>query len=283
MPSDDRAGSGAAHPATRVILWVDLVLLVLAGSQLNIHPDQTGEFFAWVIGVTLTAAFLGAGYWVALPSLLLAVRTRTWRRVRVALIMALTLVTTELVVTVQDFEPFLLFDAPGMARAAAWIWVVGYFTLPPLNLAAILLNRGRGPAQPPERPMAGWAVGVLGAYALVLAVLGVGLLLFSGTFDSVWPWPVTKLTAGAISGWMFTLAAGCAWAVRERDWATFRIALPFYLLWFVAQLITAARFSDDLVDGPRPVVYFAALAGSLVVFAAIGWLHERGARAVAGA
>ena len=263
-----------------MILWIDLVLLALAGSQLNIHPDRTGEFFAWFIAVPLTAAFLGAGYWVALPSLVMAIRRTRWAEIRLVLFMGLTLVTTELIVTVQDFRPFLLFDAPVLARIAAWVWVIGYFVLPPLNLAAVLVNRRtatpRASTAPTLRP---WALAVLAVYAVLLTVFGLGMLFLSGTFDGIWPWPVTKLTAGAISGWLLALAVGCWLGLRERAWTAFRIVVPFYVLWFLAQLLNAFRFREDMVGGAGTTAYMIALAVSAVVFTAIGWVHARAARA----
>jgi hypothetical protein len=122
---------------------------------------------------------------------------------------------------------------------------------------------------------------VLAGYALVLTFVGLGMLFFSGTFKSVWPWPVNRLTAGAVSGWMFTLAAPCWWGVRERSWAVFRIVAPFYVLWFTFQMVNVARFGDDLSGGAGPVVYVIALAVSLVVFASIAWIHERAFRTAA--
>ncbi len=280
--ADDRAQAGLVHPATRVILWVDLILLLAAGAQLNLNPARTGELFAWLIPVTLTAAFLGIGYWVAAPSLIMAVRNPRWAEVRIVLIAALTLVTTELIVTVQDFEPFLLSDAPGLAMLAAWIWVIGYFVLPPVNAIAILVNRGTATPRPPGAlPLRPWAVAVLVVYAVTLTVFGLGMLFFSGTFDSLWPWPVSRLTAGAISGWLLLLAMACWWGLRERYWAAFRIVVPFFVLWSLFQLVNAARFSDDLVEGVRPVAYVVGLAVTMVVFVAIGWVHERAARASA--
>jgi hypothetical protein len=276
VAANDRAEAGVAHPATRVILWIDLVLLFLAGAQLNIHPDRTGEFFAWVIPVTLTAAFLGIGYWAAIPSLIMAVRNRRWGEVRLVLFMGLTLVTVELIVTVQDFSPFLLSDAPMLAMIAAWIWVIGYIVLPPLNAVAVLLNRQTAIPRPPTttvlRP---WTLGVLGIYAVVLTGFGLGMLFFSGTVDGIWPWPVSKLTAGAISGWLLALAVGCWWGLRDRIWATFRIVTPFYVLWFLGQLVTVVRFREDLVGGASGVAYMVALGVSAVLFAAIGWVHAR--------
>ena len=282
VAASDRARAGAIHPVTRVILWVDLFLLLAAGAQLNLNPARTGELFAWLIPVTLTAAFLGIGYWVAAPSLIMAVRATRWAEVRLVLIAALTLTTVELIVTVQDFEPFLLSDAPGLAMLAAWIWVIGYFTLPPVNAIAILVNRGTDRTPPPGALMLRpWALGVLAVYAVTLTVFGLGMLFFSGTFDSLWPWPVTRLTAGAISGWLLLLAM-VSWAgLRERTWEAFRIVVPFYVLWSLFQLVNAARFNDDLVEGARPVAYVVAQTVTIVVFAAIGVIHERAARAAA--
>ena len=277
----DRAQAGVSHPATRVILWVDLVLLLLAGAQLNLNPSRTGELFAWLIPVTLTAAFLGVGYWVAAPSLIMAVRNPRWAEVRIVLIAALTLTTTELIVTVQDFEPFLLSDAPALAMVAAWIWVIGYFVLPPVNAIAIIVNRSTEPRLSSAMPLRPWALAVLAVYAVTLTVFGLGMLFFSGTLDSIWPWPVSKLTAGAISGWLLLLAMVSWWGLRERAWAAFRIVVPFFVLWSLFQLVNVARFNDDLVDGAGPVMYVIALAVTMVVFLVIGVVHERAARASA--
>lgn len=282
MSRDERSEAGLAHPATRVILWIDLILLINAGAQLNLHPDRTGDFFAWAIPVTLTAAFLGIGYWSAVPSLAMAVRTRRWVEVRIVLIAALALMTTELIATLRDFGPFQLTDAPGLARVSAWVWVIGYIALPPLNAIGLFLNRNTDTARPQTatvlRP---WALVVLAVYAVTLTVLGLGLLFLSNTFDAVWPWHLSRLTAGAISGWLLLFAVSCWWGLRERVWAAFRIVIPFCVLWSAFQLVNVARFNDDLVDGPRPVVYVIALGFTLVVFAAIGLIHERAARTTA--
>lgn len=198
------------------------------------------------------------------------------------LIAALALMTTELIATLRDFDRFLLSDGPALARVSAWVWVIGYIVLPPLNALGILVNRKTATPRSSTAPMLRpWALGVIAVYGVGLTVLGLGMLFFSGTFDAVWPWPVTRLTAGAISGWLLLIAATCWWGLRERDWAAFRIVIPFYVLWFGFQLVNVARFRDDLVDGPRPLVYVIALAVSLLVFAAMGWIHERAPRSTA--
>jgi hypothetical protein len=80
---------------------------------------------------------------------------------------------------------------------------------------------------------------------------------------------------------LLLLAVACWWGLRERYWAAFRIVVPFFVLWSLFQLVNAARFREDLVDGPIPVAYVVALAVTMVVFAAIGLVHERAARASA--
>jgi hypothetical protein len=50
-------------PTMRRMLYIAATLVFIAGIQLFVLTEHTDRFFAWTIGVPLTAAFLGAGYW----------------------------------------------------------------------------------------------------------------------------------------------------------------------------------------------------------------------------
>ena len=72
------AGARTLAPGMRRILNVAGTLVFLAGIQLFVLSTATDRFFAWTIGVPLTAAFLGVGYWASVALEWLAAREKTW-------------------------------------------------------------------------------------------------------------------------------------------------------------------------------------------------------------
>src|SRR5207247_8609065 len=69
----------------RWLLYAASTLVFLAGLQLTVFPEQTDTYFAWTITPPVTAAFLGAAYWAAVPVALIAARQKFWARARVGL------------------------------------------------------------------------------------------------------------------------------------------------------------------------------------------------------
>src|SRR5438552_4484959 len=72
-------------PLMRVALGVGAFLVFLAGVQLFVLTNRTEHWFAWTIAVPLTAAFLGAFYWTAIPLAALSATRRHWADARVAI------------------------------------------------------------------------------------------------------------------------------------------------------------------------------------------------------
>src|SRR5947208_16802620 len=68
----------------RWLLYAASALVFLAGLQLSLLTEQTDTYFAWTIAPPLTAAFLGAAYWAAVPVELIAAREPVWAKARVA-------------------------------------------------------------------------------------------------------------------------------------------------------------------------------------------------------
>jgi hypothetical protein len=66
-----KAGSVASPlpllPITRLSFLFSIFLATVAGIQLYVLSTRTADFFAWTIGVPLTAAFLGAFFWANTP------------------------------------------------------------------------------------------------------------------------------------------------------------------------------------------------------------------------
>src|ERR1700686_2912159 len=98
LRSHDRETS-LTTPAMRVVFVLGAVFVAFAGLQLYVLAEATDRFFAWTIGLPLTAASLGAYYWTAMIVSLLSWRERQWANARVGVIggfvfLLLTLSTT---------------------------------------------------------------------------------------------------------------------------------------------------------------------------------------------
>jgi len=49
------------------------------------------------------------------------------------------------------------------------------------------------------------------------------LLLFAvGTIDGVWPWPINRLSAGAMGAWLLPGGLALLMGLREDDWESIR-------------------------------------------------------------
>lgn len=286
---DDRgrdAGSGDWNRPlgfTRFVLWFDCVgLLLLGGLGLNVFADDTETYFAWTIAVPMSAAFLGVGYWAAFPSALWATRIPAWDRVRIVPVTGLVLTFFIMFASFRDLSLFHFGEGGAIAHVQAWIWILGYLALPPLNgLAWYLQDRAaRGHRAPSEGPLLPFTRAVLVVHAVASVALGTLLLFAVGIVDDLWPWPLTRLAAGAMGAWLFALAAAMGWALAHPDWRSLRLLGPFFPLYFAGQLISLIRFRGDLVGGARTSVYVGVLAASLVAFIAVAWVQERARRAL---
>src|SRR2546430_17027918 len=66
----------------RWLLYAASALVFLAGLQLSLLTEQTDTYFAWTIATPLTASFLGAAYWAAMPVELIAAREKRGAKAR---------------------------------------------------------------------------------------------------------------------------------------------------------------------------------------------------------
>jgi hypothetical protein len=264
----------------RLVLVLDLVAILVAGWQLYVLSSQTDQYFAWTIKAPITAAFLGAGYWSSIPIVLIALRAREWQQARTLVVMGLAITGFMTLATFWHLELLHLDSGPFSARSSAWSWLAVYVAIPAMLLAAFVIGeRAGGRAEyavgAPLRP---WLRAALPVFAAPLTIVGLGLAFWPGTFADLWPWPLTPLTAGAVAAWLLTIAVGCWWSLRERDWRRVRVAFPGFFAFAALQLIGAARYSEALDGGPRTWVYLAALAALLAV-SGLAWVqHERDLR-----
>src|SRR5438093_10966497 len=114
----------------RWLIYAARALVCLAGFQLTVFSEQTATYFAWTIMRPLTAAFLGASYWAAVPVEIIAARQSTWASARVAVPAIWLFTTLTLVATLLHFDKFHFSSSTQSAQGAAWFWLAIYAGLP---------------------------------------------------------------------------------------------------------------------------------------------------------
>lgn len=259
---------------TRAVYVLGVCLTLGTGIGLFALPGRTPDYWAWTIKAPLTAAFFGAAYIGAAVSLALAARTREWERTRVVAVAALTLTSLTLAATLRDTGPFA-FDAGGLPATVAWIWLAVYVALPPLVLAAFILQERTAATRehaPELQALPVTRAGIGGAGA-VLGTLGVGLI--AGR-DLHWPWPLPPLPAHVMGAWLCTFAAAFLWfAVREREWSRVRIGIVPAMISVALDLVAAARLSDGFHGGARTAVYLVGLTVLLIMLGGAALVERR--------
>src|SRR2546430_17536344 len=126
----------------RWLLYAASALVFLAGLQLSLLTEQTDTYFAWTIAPPLTAAFLGAAYWAAVPVELIAAREKVWAKARVAVPAIWLFTTLTLVATPVHFGRFPFSSLIASAQGAAWFWLAIYAGVPVERCGQ---RRGDGP------------------------------------------------------------------------------------------------------------------------------------------
>src|SRR5438105_7277151 len=200
----------------RWLLYAASALVFLAGLQLSFLTEQTNTYFAWTIAPPLTAAFLGAAYWAAVPVELIAAREKVWAKARVAVPAIWLFTTLTLVATLVHFDRFHFSSPIASAQGAAWFWLAIYAGVPvAMLLIGWLQIRAPGGDPPRGPPAPTWMrVLVLGQGGGML-VFGAGLFLLPSAVAPLWPWPLTTLTGRAIGAWLIGIGFAAVHANRE--------------------------------------------------------------------
>jgi hypothetical protein len=235
-------------------------LVLIAAWQLFVLTDHTNRFFAWTIGVPLTAAVDGAFYLAAFFLLFPAARAGAWADVKPISFGVLAVSTLKLVATLLHLDLFHFTDGPATARIAAWGWLVVYVAVPVVLGSLIAAElRARGTDPPVTRPMppALRAVGAL--LGAVLLVVGVCLLIVPSTTAAHWPWPLTDLTAQALSAWFVGVGIVAALAVADGDVVRGRSVWTSAVLLAALQGVALLRYGGAVDWGSLPAWAYVAL------------------------
>jgi hypothetical protein len=252
------------------------VLTALAVGALYVLAGNTDRYFAWTIQPPLTAAVLGAGYGAGFLLVVLSLRDPVWAHSRVAVLTILVFVVLTLAATLMHIDRFH-FQAefaglPWIARAAAWFWLAVYVVVPVAMLGALVRQeRAPGKDPTPRHPVPPVLRGALAVESAVLLAVGLALYVAPSTATSLWPWPLSPLTARVVAAWLIAFGAAAALAAVVGDLRRLRTAAIAYTAFGVLVAGAVARFPDTVAWGSARAWVFTAMVAAVVVTGAAGW------------
>src|SRR6266487_1984805 len=263
----------------RWLLYAASALVFLAGFQLTVFSEQTATYFAWTVSPPITAAFLGAAYWAAVPVEVIAARQKTWSHARVAVPAIWLFTTLTLVVTLVHFDRFHFSSSSSVpsAQGAAWFWLAIYTGVP---IAMLLVGwlRLRAPGcDPPAGPAPPtWMRIVVLAQGGGMLAFGLGLLAAPTDVGRMWPWALTALTGRAFGAWLVGIGFAAFHGVRENDFLRIRPLGGGYTAFAILELIALGRYSGGVDwSGLSGWVYLAFLL-SILPLGLYGWFGHGG-------
>jgi hypothetical protein len=258
-----------------------LALTLLSTISLYLLAAKTERHFAWTINPPLSAAFLGGGYAAGFVLIVLTARERIWARARIAYATVCVFVWITLLVTLAHLDRFHFDVDDAWPRFLAWLWVVVYVVVPPW-MAALLIAQRRAAGHDPDvgDPMPAGLIGVMIGQAVVLSVVGVGLVVAPTDMGDLWPWTLTPLAGRAIGAWCVALGFAAAMAVHERDLGRLRIAAVTYVAFGLLQIGALVRFRDDVDWGDSSAWAYITVLAVITLTGAYGWVrYAHGRRA----
>ena len=261
---------------TRRLLLAYCALGFFAGVPLFIGTGETDRYFAWTIMPSLTAAFLGAGYWASCVLNLLAARKRAWAGARIAVPAGLVFTTVMLVATLLHLDRFHFGGPLSVAQSVAWIWLVVYVAIPPLTLI-VFLRQTRAPGRDEFRgpPLPRAVRFVLACQGVVMTGVGTALLLAPEATASIWPWTLTELTGRAAAAWLAgvgVLAMQISW---ENDISRASVAFVPYTLLAGLQFVALARYPSTVDWSGASAWIYLLFLGSMFAAGAYAWSSGR--------
>ncbi|WP_456610266.1 hypothetical protein [Blastococcus sp. SYSU DS0619] len=253
-------------PGTRLLLYVFSALTLLAFVSLFLGSSRTDDYFAWTIAPPATAAFLGAAYAAGCVLVVLSLRVDSWARIRIPFVTVLVFTALTLIATLLHLDRFH-FGAPGVVpRSAAWFWL-GVYVLVPVSMLVMLVRQERPTRRDPPGhvPLPAGLSAVLAVQGVVFLAAGATLFAAPGTEASLWPWPLTPLTARAVASWLLAFGVGIVLALRDRDLDRLRLAAVAYAVFGALELVVLLRYTDAVRwDSPATWAYVALMASTLL-------------------
>ncbi len=241
-----------------LMLFATLLALV-AGVTLFLFPDRTDTNFSWPITSPMAAAFLGSGYLAGAVALIAFARDRSWPVLRAgayALLAFSILVTAATLIHIDRFR---------MDAWEGWFWTVFYVLFVPAVVAFIVINERARRATPVGDPAIGPALRAFFTVTAALAAAAIaGLWLAPDRIASLWPWPLTPLTARMSAA---TFAGICTGSLFSLGRVFHARIMTFGLGVFGVLILLAIALRASDVAFERPLTWVAlAWALACVVF-----------------
>jgi hypothetical protein len=279
------ASPAGARPVVRglsLLLYAASGLVLVAAIQLFVLTDHTDRFFAWTVAVPMTAAADGAFYLAAFLLLFPAARARTWADVTPISWGVLAVSTLKLAATLLHIGLFHFSSGPATARFAAWGWLVVYVGVP-IALAALIgiELRTSGFDPPPAVPAGRWLRRVAELVAAVLLLVGITLFAIPTWAEARWPWPLSDLTAQALSAWFVGIGVVAALAARDGDLVRMRPVWTAAVILAFLQGVALVRFGGTIDWSTVAAWSYVGLFAVVGVVGAWGWIGSRRAQAPA--
>jgi hypothetical protein len=256
-----------ASPLTFVRRSAFLVLVIAAGLigiALVAVPAATGEFFAWDLAPEPLAAFAG-GVYVGSATAYAVALPRSEREVRGLVVGAVMLSVSVFVITLAYLE---LFD---FDRLQAWTWVALFTGFSVVTTGVLVLGRPAATDEPAQ-PLPPAVRVLLGALALLLAVLGLALWIDPTGLANRSPFDLPPLGGRFAGSWVLLLAVLAGWAALRDRRDEARLSAIALVTLPAGALVAALRTVSDL-DPARP--YLVALVLLLAAGAVVLWATGR--------
>jgi hypothetical protein len=264
-PASARGDARPLDPIIFYTLAATGAFLLALGIDLTLFPDRTDEFFSWPIKPELTAGTIGAFYVTGFVLILVTLKGPLWARGRTVILGGVVFSVLAIVATFIDLDRFNFDSDETFAVVISWVWIVSYATVAPVLLLALIPQRRLPGVDPVTGPPPRWLRASLGAAGAIMVTAAAGLTVIPEEMVKIWPWDLTPLTARVLGAWSAGFGAVLLWATWEND--RFRIVPATAMLGFLGlfQLLTVARFGDDISwEEPGAWIYVAALGFALV-------------------
>lgn len=259
------------RPFTRLVAAIIIPFLVAAFVILYFFPGESGQRFAWQINPPMTAAWMGAGYLGGAYFFLRVLLGKRWHRVSAGFWAVTAFTWAMLLVTVLHWSRFDLGHPPFQ------IWLVLYVITPLLVPFVWWYNGGAGEAAPEVDDVAVPAV-ARGAMALVgVLMLASCLLAFvlPQLTASLWPWPLSPVTARIMGGWFALMGVGALVTARKKWWSSWRYEVESIIfVWHALVLVAAFLHLDDFKPGAA-WFFVAEIAAILALLGLYLWVERQ--------
>ena len=251
----------------RWLLYIASGLTFIAGIQLVVLARHTDVYFAWTVKPALTAAVLGAFFWMTTVFGLLAANEGLWARVRLALPAVTVFTLLTLAATLVHFDRFHLSRSGSLTEFLTYVWFAVYILVPVLLLVMLYLqSRASGEDVPRGDSLPLLFRLLLSLHSVASLAAGIALFANPAGMIPLWGWDLTPLTARALGAWLVAIGICSAQAIWENDWARVKVGMISYALLGLLQLVVFVIFFDGiLLANPGALVWVAYCLFVLIV------------------